>query len=144
MAFSVVFHVFDNFPQMPFLSLVSENKGSFLNQKRSINVFSSYTRITMCGYPISSIAVHAHILAFFLKTRKILFMLNGCDTRELSPLLSPPRSTRISKWTNYTTTDILLGKSPQAMPYVTTKAQICVLLAPCLGKSHHNLWIDTI
>ena len=54
-------------------------------------------------------------------------MLNGCDTRELSPLLSPPRSTRISKWTNYTTTDILLGKSPQAMPYVITKAQICVL-----------------
>ena len=97
----------------------------------------------MYGYPIPSIAVHAHILAFFLKTRKILFMLNGCDTRELSPLLSPPRSTRISKWTNYTTTDILLGKSPQAMPYVITKAQICVLLAPCLGKSHHNLWIDT-
>ena len=81
----------------------------------------------MYGHSISSLAVHAHILAFFLKTRKILFMLNGCDTRELSPLLSPPRSTRISKWTNYTTTDILLGKSPQAMPYVITKAQICVL-----------------
>ena len=46
--------------------------------------------------PFSSIAVHAHILAFFLKTRKILFMFNGCDTRGVSPLLSPPRSTRIS------------------------------------------------